>query len=351
MLLIDKHPLETDALNDKAHKLHDFAKEYDDALTYLKEHYKDGFIRFKRPGYPKHTKGADSKGNEIAKMVEPTPPIRIPLQAYATIGKLGKHLWACCLDSPTVLPNGLWDMGRERALTIKTDKLVNINTDPDLAFFLYKVSPFTKRGLIKIADPIKDDAEIGEVESLLTDRKYAVWKRLGDVEKLKRMARAYGVAQVDGKQPNQIRKELEATLEKNDVLRRSNPAVKGTREFLEEMMVTDGVLLRAFIQRAIDEKKLACGLNGDWKVGDKVIAKVPASELKRKPEYLCDYLSAGNNADKLQDFLRDLVSKEYLEGITDKKEWEWLAKIANVPHQFKKIDEIKTGVQKFYAPV
>jgi hypothetical protein len=351
MLLIDNHPLEADALSDPKHKLHDFAKEYDDALTYLHDRYKNGFIRFKRIGYPKFTKGADSAFREVPKVKEPTPPMRIPLQAYATVGKLGKHHWACCLDAPKVLPNGLWEMGKRKAFTIEEDVLININEEPDLAFFFFKISPFIKKGLIKVLDPAKDDVEIGEAESLLTDRKYAVWKQLGDIDKLKRMARAYGVSQVDDKQPNQIRKELETVLERNDVLRRTNPAVKGTREFLEEMMVTDGVLLRAFVQKAIDDKKLACGLNGDWKVGDKIIIKVPASELKRKPEYLCDYLSAGNNIDKLQEFLRDLINTEYLEGITEKKEWEWLAKIANVPHQFKKIEEIKTGVQKFYAPV
>lgn len=351
MILVDSKPLELDALNDKAHKLHDFAKEYDDTLTYLKDHYKNGFIRFKRMGYPKYTKGADSSFREVPKVKEPTPPLRMPLQAYATVGKLGKHHWACCLDTPKVLPNGLWEMGRKKAFTIEEDVLININDNPDLAFFFFKISPFIKKGLIKVVDHAKDDLEIGEAEGLLTERKYAVWKQLGDIDKLKRMARAYGVNNVEGKQPNQIRKELEITLEKNDVLRRGNPAVKGTKEFLEEMMVTDGVLLRAFVQRAVDEQKLACGLNGDWKIGDKVIAKVPASELKRKPEYLCDYLSAGNNADKLQEFLRDIVNKEYLEGIADKKEWEWLAKIANVPYQFKKIEEIKTGVQNFYAPV
>jgi hypothetical protein len=349
MILLDKKPLEIDALSDPKHKFHDFAKEYDDTLKYLQERYKNGFIRFKRPGFPKFTAGADADFRELPKVKEPTAPMRIPLQAYATVGKLGKHHWACCLDAPVVLPNGLWEMGRKKAITIEEDILVNINNEPDLAFFFVKICPFVRRGLLKVVDPQKDDIEIGEVEDLLTDRKYAVWKQLADLEKLKVMARAYGVGGVEGKQPNAIRKELESILEKNDVLCRSNPAVKGTKEFLIEMRVTDSVLLRNFVQRAIDEKRLSCGLNGDWKVGDKVIYKVTAMELDKKPQALCNYLSAGNNIEKLQEFLRDLMSAEYLNGITDKKEWVWLAKVAGVKHNFEKVEKIKTDVKAYFV--
>lgn len=351
MILIDRKPLEADALNDEKHTLHDFAKEYNDTLIYLNDHYKNGYIRFKRPGFPKHTKGSDDRGNEIPKMALPTPPMRIPLQANVAMGKLGKHLWMCCQDSPNILPNGLWDMGRTRALTIKNDLLININEDPDLAFFLYKISPFVRKKQLKVADPIADDSELGEVERELTERKYAVWNMLSDEGKLKRMARAYGVTTVDTKQPNAIRKELEKILEENDKLRRQNPAVKGTKEFLEEMNVTDGLLLRSFVQKVIDEKKLTWNADGRWKIGNKIVIQVPHNELPRKNDYLCNYLMAGNNSEKLQDFMRDFVDREYLDTIVDKKEWVWLAKIAGVPHQFKKPVEIQEKTTAFFCPV
>jgi hypothetical protein len=276
--------------------------------------------------------------------------MRIPLQANVATGKLGKHLWMCCQGSPTILPNGLWDLGSVRSMSVKEDILVNINEDPDLAFFLYKISPFVKRKLIKVADPVADDSELGEAERELTERKYAVWNMLGDETKLKMMARAYGLNAVDGKQPNAIRKELEVQLETNDKLKRQNPAVKGTKEFIDEMKVTDGLLLRNFIQKAIDDKKLAYNADGRWKIGSKIIIQVPFGELSRKNDYLCNYLMAGNNLEKYQEFLRDLVNQDYLDTITDKKEWVWLAKIANTPHDFKKMEEIKEGVKGFFCP-
>lgn len=351
MIIVNKIPLTDEALNDKSHKLYNFARFYEDTLAELRKNYTNGYIRFKRPGFPKYTKGADNAGREIPKMKEPTPPMRIPLKGSAVVGTLGKQNIACCLDEPTILPGNLWDLGVKRAITVKEDYLVNITAEPDLAFYLYKISKFTQRGLLKVVDPKADDAKIGEEEMELTERKYAVWSMLTDVEKLKTMARAYGVSEVDKKQPNAIRKELEALLERNDKAKRQNPALKGTKEFIEEMKVTDGLLLRNFIQKAIDEKKLVYKPDGRWRIGEKVVVQVPASELSRTREYLCNFLMAGNNTEKYQEFLKDLINKEYLDKITETKEWVWLAKVSGHNPSFKKLEETKQVVYSFYCPV
>jgi len=355
MILIDRVPLDLESLNDPKAKHHDFAKEYNETLTFLRDRFPKGVIYFKRKNAQKYTKGMDNMGREVPKLAEPIVPWRIPLKDKKAMGNKGVHEWACCLDSPEPQANGLWDMGRTRGLTIKGSYTVNLNTEPDLAFFLYNISRFTMKGLIAVADPKKDDEELGEMEKSLTERKYAVWNMLGDISKLHTMARGYGVNNVDEKQPNAIRKELESLLEKNDKLKRQNPAVKGTKEFIEEMQVTDGLLLRSFIQKSIDEKKLEYRQDGRWRIGNKIIVQVPAKELSRKMDYLCGYLMAGNNIDKLQEFLRDLLDKDYLASIPDgkdgNKEWKWLAKIANVPHDFKKMQDVKDGVTKFFTPI
>jgi len=351
MILIDQKPLEIGALNNPDHPQYDIAVEYNNTIDYLKKHYRKGYVRFVRPGYPKHTKGADGFGREVAKMMEPTPPMRIPLRSNVALGKLGKHAWACALDAPIILPNQLFDLGSRRAISIKNDFLVNVEEEPDLAFFLYKLSPFVRRGLLKVFDPTKDDIELGIAERELSRRKYAIWDMLTDEAKLKTMARAYGVTDVDNKQPNSIRKELESTLTENDKLRRKNPAIKGTEDFMEEMAVTDGVLLRSFVQKAIDDNKLKWHLDGRWKIGQKVIVQVPSQELNYKTEYLCSYLLAGNNAEKYTEFIRDLITKEYLDTIDDKKEWQWLYRVMGETPSFKRIEEIKTRVTEHFCPV
>ena len=351
MILLDRVPLDYQSINDEKAKHYDFAKEYDNTLTYLKERFPKGTIYFKRKGAQKYTKGTDSLGHEVPKMAEPIVPWRIPLTGSIATGTKGTHEWSCCLNAPEPKANGLWDMGRTRAITIKGSLAVNIKEKPDLAFFLYRVSRFVTKGLIAVADPRAEDEERGEKNRMLTERKMAVWSMLSEDDKLKRMARAYGITDVDDKQPNAIREELESLLETNDKLKRQNPAIKGTKEFLEEMKVTDGVLLRAFVQQAIDEKKLTWSVDGRWKIGQKIIVQVPHGELQRKNDYLCNYLMAGNNAEKLQEFIRDFINKEYLDKITDRKEWDWLAKIADVPFKFKKTTEVKEKVNEFFCPI
>lgn len=365
MLIVDRRPLDNEALQKEDHPLHGCAVEVKETLDFLGRRYKNGFIRFKKIGYPKYTKGADSNFREIPKVAEPVTPWRIPLKAYVDVGGLGKHTWQCCLEPPEVLPNGLYDfpkLSNKKSISVKEDILVNINDQPDLAFFLYRISKFMTRtdretgkvtkGLFNIVDPIKDDEEVGVEEMALAERKYAIWTMLkNDVDKLKVMARAYNVADVDNKQPNSLRKELEQTLLNNDNLKRQNPAVRGTKEFMEEMKVTDNVLLRSFIQSMLDAKRLGWTPDGWYFIGSKKIVQVPQKEITRSTDYLCSYLMAGSNGEKLQEFMKDLLSKEYLDGIKDTKEWKWLASIGGYNPAFKKIEEIQEEVKKIFCPI
>lgn len=352
MILFNSEKL-ADAINDKDHKHYDAAKMHDETIRFLRKKYK-GHMRFIRPGYPRKTKGADSRGFEIPSMAKPTEPLSIKLEANVFIDgiKGGKNHWACCLDTPKLLPGNLWGLGNKRRIHIYDDFLVNLDKDPDLGFFLYKISPFVKKGFIRLQDPEGDDAELGKAEYLRAQRKMAVWTMLEDEKKLRTMARGYGIAGTDKKQPNAIRKELEALLEKNDKLQEANAAVKGTKDFMDEMHITDSLILRSFVQKCIDAKKLTYHVDGRWKVGEKIVVQVPASDLERKMEYLCSYLQAGNNREKLQEFLKDLINKEYLDSVALEKEWTWLFKVAtDESPAFKKKDEIKTRVTEFFCPV
>lgn len=355
MLLLNKRPLDIfDALNDNKHPMHEFAKEYDEGVKELKERFGQ-YIKFTRPDYPKYTKGADVRGTEIPQVPLPVPAMRMPLRAYAP-GKNGRNLWACCMDEPSILPNGLWDLGRTKSLQIGEDLMVDIDRDTDLAFFIYFKSPFHNpkggergSGQLKVYDPNALARELGEKEDLIAERKMAVWKLLKD-EQLPTLARAYGINNVSGKQFPLLRQELEKQLATNDELRKHNPSVKGTMDFIEEMKITEGVLLRAFVRRMMDEKRLEYKQNGQFRIGDKVVIQVPANDLKRNFDFLCQYLVAGNNLDKLQEFMKDLLSPEYFDSITDKKEWQWLYKITGDNPAFKKIEIIQVAVRKFFCP-
>ena len=341
-----------DALQDPKHKHHEFAKFYNNTLEFLQKRYKN-YMRYTRPGYPKTTKGRDARGFDVPHMKKPTPPMAIPLKANVNVeGKLGKNLWACCLDDPTLLPGNLWDLGRRRSITIEEELIVNIEKEPDLAFFLYAISTFKKKNIIRLHDPESIDAEIGAEQELITKRKTAVWTSLTDEKKLRTVASAYNVAMVDRKQPNAIRQELEKILEYNDKHKGIQPYLKGTEELLEELHLTDALIMRSYVQKTIDDEKLAYRPDGRWKIGDKIIVQVPQNETKTKTEYLCSYLLAGNNAEKLKEFIHDTLTKEYLDNLELEKEWSWLFKVATgqAPN-FKKKEEIKTRVRETFCPI
>jgi hypothetical protein len=353
MILIDSERLELGALSDEKHKLHEFAKVYDSTLSFLKKRFKNGVIHFWRPDRPLKTKGADSKMNEIPNMTVPTEIMSIPLSATTALAEIntGKHTWTCSMGAARPLPHGLWEPGGKKRIHIKESYSVDINKEPDLAFFLYKICPMVQKGLIRIKDPIALDEERGKAEYELVQRKTAVWTMLQDENKLRTMARAYGMNDVDKKLPNTIRIDLEGLLERNDKLKRSNPAIKGTQEFIEEMKVTDNLLLRAFTQRCLDERRLSWKPDGRYRIGEKIVCHVPQPEINRRMDYLCNWLMAGDNKDKLEEYIRDLISIDYLDSVTDRKEVDWLARIAGINPQFKKMEELATDVKNAFCPV
>ena len=350
MLLLNSQKLEVAAAEkDKNHPLHEQALFYLKSTEYLRKTY-GKYMRFVDIKQPRYCKGSDGRGNDIPKMKEPDTIMRIPLQTYYADPKRGREVWACCTAQPVLLPNGLWDLGRNRSLTIKGEKIVDLTMDVDLAFYLAYLSPFVRKKLLKIDNPAMDAKSEGDRNRELTKRKTAIWNMLDD-EKLRIMASAYGVTQTTTKTTDRIRLDLEKILEINDKLKKSNPAVRGTDDFLEEMKVTDGLLLRAFTQNAIDNKQVTWTKDGKWHIGEKVVFHVSLADVQNKREFdaLCNYLSAPNNNDKLQDFLQDLVSKEYLDSVKDPKVFNWLATNVKIKTAFKKKGEVKRMVYDFFC--
>jgi hypothetical protein len=241
-------------------------------------------------------------------------------------------------------PNGQYELGKVRSMSFVGDKVVSLEQDPDLAFYLAYVSPFVRSKTIKIYNPSADAKKLGDKKREDAKRQVAIWNMLTDEAKLRTMASAYGVPNTDKKEPDSIRLELEKVLEHNDEKKKANPSVRGTDDFLNELNVNDNILLRAFVQTAIDNKQLKWNMDGKWKVGQKIIIQVPINDIEKNFDYLCNYLGSSNNNDKLLDFLKDIISREYFEITKDPKVYNWLARVSGVSPAFKKYDEVKNKV-------
>ena len=342
MLLINQRQLELNAKDNDQHPMHPYAMEYTKGIKHLEETYgKD--IQFVRPGFPKRTKGIDHRGKEVSNLTELTNPMLVPLQANVK-GKLGMESWAYCKGAPKLLPNNLWEATGKRSVFVEDSITVSLKREPELAFFLYYKSPVFKANLLKISDPTADARAEGDKARAELDLQTALYGTLGEEEQLKIVAQAYGVSGVDKKHPDAIRKELKNIVIAGNKKKRSDPTAKGIKEFLEEMKVTDSVRLRSLIMTMVDNKKIVWSGDGRYKIGDRDICRVPQSELQIKQTFLCNHLLNPANRPKLQELIKDVVGKEYLDKITDEKTFIWLAKTLELPHNFKKKEEIREAV-------
>jgi hypothetical protein len=347
-LLINGRQLEVGlAIRDENHPMHQYALEYTQGLTELREKF-GNVIKFIRPGFPKKNRGSDSKGNEVM-MNEPTPPALFPLEKSHPHPNRGEEVWSCCLNMPKLLPNGLWSIGNKKSLKIEQFINVDINKQPDLAYYLYYIADFGRGGRLKVDDPQEEIRNKAAKERQLVERKTAIWQMLSDENVLRKMASAYGVPFAATKSPDALRFDLEAQLESNDKNKIKDNSIKGTMEFLEEMKVTDNVRLRAFLQKLIDDNKLVYKQDGRYRLGDKVLMQVPQSEINKRFEYLCSYYNISNNQDKLQELMRDVVNKEFLDGIKDDKDITWLSKVMGINTPFKKKEELRSLVYDAFS--
>ena len=350
MLLVNsKQLLLGEALADTKHPLNAQAMEYNQGLQELKEKFGKE-IKFIRPGYPKYNPGMDSEGRG-ATLLEPTTPALFPLSAYMSHPDRGNEMWACCLDFPKLLPNGLWEMGRKRSVLIFDSITVNIDKEPDLAFFLYKISNGVKKQLLVVDNPKAEIRAKADKEREDTERQFAIWNVLKDDLALRRICQAYNIAEVGMKDEDALRFELKDMLIKNDEKKKLDSTVHGTREFLDELKITDNIRLRAFIRQLFDSKIINYKDDGRLWLGDKVkqLLQVPYSGIKEYFDYICNLYGSYNYADKLKDLMRDVVTKEMLDAIVDDKDFIWLGKVMGITTAFKKKEDTKRLVYEAFS--
>ena len=313
MLIINQAQLNVNvALQDKTHPMHIYAKEYS----------------FVRPGYPQLVDGITAKGKEVRNIPYPTAQMRLPLKTNFRHPDRGTELWACALDAPKLLPGNLWDLGNKKSFAVEERLIVNLKNEPDFAFYLCYISNAVRGGHLKIDDPKADLKDKAEKERREIERKTAIWTC--DDNQLRKICQAYGVPDAMKKEPDALRFEIQDVLAKNDVAQQRDPSIKGTREFLEEMKITDNVRLRAFVRNAIDLGVVSYKLDGRYKIGTREIVRVPKMELDRKFDYLCNFLGSPSNLEELRALLVDVINKEYLDTVEDEKDFQWIGKIMDL---------------------
>jgi hypothetical protein len=350
MLLINqKQLLVNEALGNVNHPLYPHAVEYENGLKELKENYGKE-IKFIRPGLPKYNPGMDSEGRSTT-LLEPPSPALFPMQTYLTHSERGKETWSCCLDFPELQPNGLWKMGKKRSIIIFDSITVNIDKDPDLAFYLYKICKSIKDGRLAVDNPKAEVRAKANKEREETERQMAIWNVLKDELALRRIAQAWGITEVGMKDEDAVRFELKELLIKNDEKKKLDPKTKGTREFLDELKINDNIRLRSFIRDLLDSKTIIYKDDGRLWIGEKQLMQLPfvAIQSQSQFDYICNFYGSPNNVARLQELMRDVITKEMLDAIVDNKDYVWLGKIMGITTSFKKKEETKRLVYEAFS--
>jgi len=352
-LIVNFQRLDLSALEDVKHPMYAYAKEYDEGIRHLLELYPEKKIKFTRVGYPRMVTYNDPLTGREAQVPEDVPPLRLSLRANVKHPKRGSEQWGVCLGAPHPLPGGLWDIGGKldtKTKQIEGNLIIDLVDQPDLAFFVYYKSPLVRGGHLKVDDPREETKQKAAKKRQALELETAIWQGLEDEDQLRKLASAYGIENVREKLGDDLRFELEGVLKNNDVKKKKDPTIKGTKEFLEEMKITDYVRLSAFIRNMLDNSMIVFSGDGRYKVGDKPIAQVPSNEVTKKFAWLCNYFAAPNNKDRLQELFRDLINKEYLDTVEDPKDFRWIAGVMEIEGYFNKpAEQVKEMVYKTFV--
>jgi hypothetical protein len=341
-LIVNFQRLDLSALEDVKHPMYAYAKEYDEGIRHLLELYPEKKIKFTRVGYPRMVTYNDPLTGREAQVPEDVPPLRLSLRANVKHPKRGSEQWGVCLGAPHPLPGGLWDIGGKldtKTKQIEGNLIIDLVDQPDLAFFVYYKSPLVRGGHLKVDDPREETKQKADKKRHALELETAIWQTLSDEEQLRKLASAWGIENVKEKLADDVRFDLERVLKENDQKKKKDPTIKGTKEFLEEMKITDYVRLSAFIRQMLDDSMIQWNADGRYKVGDKTIVQVPSNEVKNKFAWLCNYFASPNNKDRLAELFKDLINKEYLDSLTDPKDFRYIANVMGLEGYFNKNTE------------
>jgi hypothetical protein len=227
----------------------DIVSDYHSTINDLQNKHK-GSVRFvtRRP----------LRVDPITKSVRPT-------KAYSWPNKLKR-----------ITPNGVEEWVYSRSVATVKDGVVNSNDpyfqvtrgevtfrtdeDPDFIYFLLHHRAI-KSGRLRIDDPEADQrqrADAMRLESRFKDMIYSENSPLyDDLDKLKVIARKWGVGGVDDKSEPALRNALFDAVQNGENKKKKGQSAHGIDEFLNDFNMGEGVKVGAAIQQAIDKEILS----------------------------------------------------------------------------------------------
>lgn len=269
-------------------------------------------------------------------LLEPWKVITLPLKQVVA-GANGSEEWVYTSSVPLVkdgyvVPDSLQEIIRNGELKISLDK------DPDKAyFFLYK-HEFVKNGTLILEDVKSDEEKKALARKREAKLNFIIYDDASslntDEEKLKVIARRWGVFNVDGLTPAQIKNRLYDVVIESDRNSLKDNKFRTIQDFVSDCEVDNTVKVGAIIQEAMDEGYLFFDDNTrQWKIDYKdgghkpVLLAVSSNEVKNKREVLIANLIMDSKA---LSVVENVLGKELGASASPVLDKEYVERIDNI---------------------
>lgn len=223
-------------------------KDYNQKISSLKLRFGD-YVTLKTRTQPVR----NSSG-----LLEPWKVVTAPLK-QTVAGNNGSEEWLYTKSIPAikdnyVVPDTLQEMIQYGELKISLDD------DPDKAYFFIYKHEYVKSGKLYIVDLKKDEEDKAEARAKEADLNSLIYGSQSalnlDKEKLRVVAKRWGVGNVEKMTPAQIKNALYDVVREGEYLKKTNSDRRGIYEFVEDCRIGNEVMIGSVIQEAIDQQLL-----------------------------------------------------------------------------------------------
>lgn len=239
-----------------------------------KEEFEKLLANHKAKGYVTFTTGEKPRINKTG-YKEPARTSNIPVEVtVASLDGFDNDMWIYTTRQPKIEQNGEKTYDKT-PIYIETDLQVPI-ADAEKIFFLLYLSTAGKKGRIKLVDETKEaDNKVADL-SRATEITYLLTGSTSPVTEttVRRIAKAFGISGVDTKTKAQVVLALKDMIAIADL---NHDNFRDSNAFLKALQEDDSVNIRAIVQEALDNGRIAfdeLNICYQWKSGDEVVKKV-----------------------------------------------------------------------------
>ena len=277
----------------------------------------------------------------------PMPPMILPLRGSRTVdGKPEEWMY---VEGLPPKKDGVFDQ-RQRGLMIGAEKVIDMEKQPDLGWFLYYISPLMNKEIV-LYDPKLEHRQKADQRRMAVALENALFgdSPLSDSGVLKTVAEAWGVNSFH-KDPDELRFELESLLKRRDNEKLKDTSVRGSKEFLKDIKIIGTVTFKkSFLQRGVSSDIIKIEKSGDvvmTATGEKLLF-VPPEKLSDWFDYFAEHVI--KNEPLFKKLVKANANNGYIDDATDVSQLEWLFKFVGKPITKKTMPTIKRELKGHLA--